>query len=111
MPITEAAVKSFIDQLSQARAITHRKMFGGVGLYCDGIFFAVIDNDRLYFKADEVTTPNYEPFGMPQWVIEGNNGGPMPYFQVPEEVLANLETVGQWIDDAVEVAKRKKKKK
>lgn len=48
---------------------------------------------------------------MPQWNVEGPNGGPMPYSQVPDGVLGNLEKLADWIDEAVEVAKRKKKKK
>lgn len=111
MPVTEAAVKSFLEPMSQVRNITSRKMFGGIGIYCDGIFFAVIDNDQLYFKVDDVNRPAYEAEGMPPWNVEGPNGGPMPYSQVPEGVLGNLEKLADWIDEAVEVAKRKKKKK
>jgi len=33
-------------------------MFGGVGLYCDGLFFALLDDDRLYFKIDVVEDPD-----------------------------------------------------
>jgi DNA transformation protein and related proteins len=110
MPVTEAATQAFLQKLSAAREVTHRKMFGGVGIYCDGIFFAVIDDDRLYFKVDDVTFPSYQAFGMPQWVIEGPNGGAMPYYEVPEEVLGDKDKLGQWIEEAVEVARRKKKK-
>lgn len=109
MPVTEAAVQRIIARLAEARSITHRKMFGGIGVYCEGTFFAVIDDDRLYFKVDDLTFPNYQAFGMPQWVIQGANGGPMPYYEVPDEVLGNTDKLGQWIDDAVAVAVRKKK--
>lgn len=111
MPVSEAAVQAFLKKLSAARNITHRKMFGGIGLYSDGVFFAVIDNDRLYFKVDDVNFPKYQSFGMPQWVIEGPNGGAMPYYEVPEKILEDKEQLGPWIDDAVAVALRKKKAK
>lgn len=111
MPVTDSVVQKFVSELSQARPVTHRKMFGGVGLYSDGIFFAVIDDDRLFFKVDEVNLPNYEVFGMKQWSIEGPNGGPMPYYEVPAVVRTDSSKLGQWIDEAVDVAKRKKARK
>lgn len=41
------------DQLGDAGHITYRKMFGAYGVYCDGKFFAVICDDRLFIKITE----------------------------------------------------------
>jgi len=38
---------------------TWRK-FGGHGIYCDGIMFALISGEVLYLKADEVSQPHYQ---------------------------------------------------
>jgi hypothetical protein len=35
----------------------------------------------------------------------------MPYFEVPSHVLENTKELGDWIDAAVGVARRKKAKK
>ena len=32
-----------------------RRMFGGHGIYCDGLFIAIILDSVLYFKADEAS--------------------------------------------------------
>jgi DNA transformation protein len=109
MPVTEAAVKDFLDKLSAARPITSRKMFGGVGIYCDGVFFAVIDDDRLYFKVDEHNLPKYDSSRAVQWLIQGPEPQAMPYREVPANIV-NGPDLGEWIDDAVQVALRKKKK-
>ena len=49
-----ASQQDFVDyvaeQLREAGAICSRKMFGEYGLYCDGIFFAVICDDQLFVK-------------------------------------------------------------
>lgn len=49
-----ASHKDFVDyvaeQLCSAGAIRCRKMFGEYGLYCDGLFFAVICGDQLFVK-------------------------------------------------------------
>ena len=38
------------DQMQQAGVIRSRRMFGEYGLYCDGVFFAVICDDQLFVK-------------------------------------------------------------
>ena len=49
-----ASHQDFVDyvaeQLREAGAIRSRKMFGEYGVYCDGIFFAVICDDRLFIS-------------------------------------------------------------
>lgn len=37
-------------QLREAGSIRARKMFGEYGLYCDGVFFAVICDDQFFVK-------------------------------------------------------------
>ena len=39
-----------VEQLREAGAVRSRKMFGEYGLFCDGIFFAVICDDQLFVK-------------------------------------------------------------
>ncbi|WP_203301031.1 TfoX/Sxy family protein [Marinobacter sediminum] len=35
-------------------------MFGGYGIYYDGLMFALVADDVLYFKADgTISSPNY----------------------------------------------------
>ena len=49
------------EQLREAGVIRSRKMFGEYGLFCDGVFFAVICDDQLFVKvtpAGEATFPN-----------------------------------------------------
>lgn len=41
------------DQLRDAGEITCRKMFGEYGLYCDGLFFAMVCDDQLFVKITE----------------------------------------------------------
>ena len=38
------------DQMQQAGVIRSRRMFGEYGLYCDGVFFAVICGDQLFVQ-------------------------------------------------------------
>ena len=43
-------VKFVAEQLSDAGEITYKKMFGEYGVYCNGIYFAAICDDRFLVK-------------------------------------------------------------
>ena len=92
-----------LEQLATAGRVTPRAMFGGVGLYLDGLFIALIDDDALYFKADESTRKRYEVAGSkPFCPYPDHPDKPMGYWQVPAEVLA------AWAREAMGVALAKR---
>jgi DNA transformation protein len=49
-------------------------MFGGVGIYAAELFFALLDDDTLYFKVDDATRPQFESRGMTPRRRDGSNG-------------------------------------
>lgn len=61
-------VEYVVDQLQLAESICSKKMFGEYGLYCDGVFFAVICDDQLFVKitpqgeADFPNLPKAPPY-------------------------------------------------
>lgn len=83
-------------------------MFGGLGFYSNEIFFAIGDDDRLFFKADEQTRPKFEAYGMGPWICAGDVVD--AYRELPAEIL-DSEALGDWIDEAAAAAVRMKKKK
>jgi hypothetical protein len=53
-----------LDQLRPTLpGVRAKRMFGGVGLYADELFFALIDDDVLYLKVDDETRPDFERRG------------------------------------------------
>jgi DNA transformation protein len=111
MPITEKYLLGTLQKLQSAKPVTHKKMFGGAGLYCDGVFFAVIDDDRVFFKVDDTNRSEYTNAKMQQWVPDPRTGQAMAYYEVPKRVLSDPKELEVWIDKAVAVAVRKKSKK
>lgn len=99
-----------LEQLQRATrvSITHRSMFGGVGVYGDGLFFALMDNDTLYFKVDDGSRPAFEDRGMGPFLPYGDPERPMAYYQVPPDLLETPDELGSWIDTALDVARSKK---
>ena len=54
-----------LDQLRRVLpGVRAKRMFGGVGLYADDLFFALIDDDVLFLKADDETRGDFERRGL-----------------------------------------------
>lgn len=53
MTISGEFLNYVLEQLSALRGVTSRRMFGAVGLYCEGVIFGLIASDVLYFKVGD----------------------------------------------------------
>jgi DNA transformation protein len=101
-----------LDQLDRvATDIRSRSMFGGVGIYSGELFFALIDDDTLYLKVDDGNRPDFEAAGMGPFRPFGEEGEVMQYYEVPADLLDGGEQLGSWVEKAIEVARRAKRKK
>ncbi len=99
-----------LDQLRGLRGVTARAMFGGHGLYKEGIFFAAVTEGRLFFRVSDETRPAYEEAGMPPFAPYGMK--PMrSYFEVPSDVVESPPRLVEWAKDAVVSARAAKLKK
>ncbi len=88
-----------------------RSMFGGVGVYSGDYFFALMDNDTLYFKVDDETRPDFEAIGMGPFRPFGDGGEVMQYYEVSAELVEDVDALRDWATRAVEVARRAKSRK
>jgi DNA transformation protein len=101
----DAFVDFVIDQLHRIKGVRRRRMFGAYGLYCGEIFFAIVDEGRLYFKTDDTTSGRYKQHGMAPF-------HPSPevqlkkYFEVPVDILEDDEQLAEWAREAVDVGNR-----
>ena len=75
LQVTPAFRAFVLDQLTELGEVEPRAMFGGVGLYRRGVFFAILANDVLYFKVDDKTRPAYEAAGSRRPVRSGLRSG------------------------------------
>jgi DNA transformation protein len=95
-----------IDQLSGLGEVLPRKMFGGVGLYCDGLFFALIARDELYLKVDDQTRPFFEAAGSTAFRPYDDRPATMQYYSVPLAVLESAPELVGWARRALGAASR-----
>jgi DNA transformation protein len=95
-----------LEQLQVAGRVMAKRMFGGVGLYLEGVFFGLIDDDVLYFKVDDSTRAEFERSGSRPFRPYGDDSYSMQYYEVPADVLEDLPSLKGWADKAVAVARR-----
>ncbi len=102
-----ASFKAYVlGQFADPKRVKARPMFGGVGLYWDAAFFAVIDDDTLFFKVDDHTRPAFEQAGSGPF-DPFKNGKPMRgYYELPPEILEDRDQLATWRATAVAVALR-----
>ena len=106
-----ASYREFVlDQLGAVAPVSAKSMFGGVGVYSGGLFFALMADDRLYFKVDDSNRGDYEAKGMGAFHPFGDERA-MNYYEVPEDALEDPEELAQWTIKAMKVAALKPRKK
>lgn len=106
MPVRDSFRDYVLEQLGRVRAVSWRKMFGGVGIYAEGVFFAVIDNDVLFFRTGDGNRGEYERRGMAPFQPMGPETKPMAYHEVPGEILENPGELGMWMAASIDEARR-----
>ncbi len=82
--------------------VTSKSMFGGVGIFCDGVMFTIIDTQgAVFLRSDETTDAIFE--------AAGSHKHGMPYWLVPDGVLSDPAELLSWARRAVAVANANKK--
>ena len=112
MAVTPSYRQFVLDQLGRVTPkLRARSMFGGVGLYAGFDFFALIARDTLYFKVDDGNRADFVARGMGPFLPFGDEREVMQYYEVPAELLEDVEALAPWVGKAVEVARRAKRKR
>lgn len=100
-----------LEQLGRAVPVTARSMFGGIGISSGGLPFALLDDDVLYFKVDDVTRPDFERLGLGPFRPFGDDGPAMQYYRVAEEILEDVDELRAWAGRALDAARRARARK
>ncbi|KJS84439.1 MAG: competence protein TfoX [Peptococcaceae bacterium BICA1-8] len=116
MAISEGFKDYIVDQLGQFGFVTVKKMFGGAGIYYDGLIFGIIADDVLYFKVDDSNKADYQKAGTEPFKPFEDKPMIMPYYEVPVDVLEDRNQLFEWARKACVASKNnlsasKKRKK
>lgn len=111
MSVTQSFRTFAIEQLGRiAPRIRARSMFGGVGLYAGDFFFALIADDVVYLKADDVTRNEFVSRGLRPFTPYGDVQS-VNYYELSADILEDAEALGPWVNQAIGAARRGLEKK
>lgn len=101
-----------VDLLQNVGPVYSKRMFGGFGVFLDGLMFGLIADNELYLKVDQKNLPEFEAQGLQPFTYH-KNGKPMnlSYYQAPEEAMDSMEVMTQWGARSFECALRAAAKK
>lgn len=80
-------------------AISIRRMFGGKGIYHQGLIIALVVDDELLLKADAQTVSAFIDAGSTQWSYDSRKSGKpvaMPYWSIPDDAFDDPEIMTDW---------------
>ena len=102
-----ALVDHCLELLAPLGAVRARRMFGGHGLYCDDLFFALIAMDRLYLKTDAISQPAFAAANGEPFVYEGTGKRvTMSYWTAPPAAMDSPAEMQPWARLALAAALR-----
>ena len=97
-----------VEQLAPLGEVTARSMFGGWGIYCEGRMFALVAEDMLYFKVDDINRAEFEREGLLpfRYAKTGKEVAVMSYYQPPAAALDDRDLLCAWARKGIEAAAR-----
>lgn len=103
MSLSNTYLEYAIVSLSRVAKVTYRRIFNGATVYHQGVQFALIVNNHLYFRADDCSRPLYQQQGMPSLQPRGVSLQ-SDFYQLPDSLLSDPDELRHWVRIAVETA-------
>jgi len=96
------------DMFAGLGPITIKRMFGGKGIYHNGLITALVVQGEVLLKADAISAREFEAAGSTQWTYESRKGkvAAMPYWSVPDSAIDDPDEMTIWARKAYEASIR-----
>jgi DNA transformation protein len=94
--------------------VTVKRMFGGAGIWSEGLMFGLVFDGAIFLKVDETSIPDFEreggkPFVYTRAKSKGRVGrASLSYWRLPERLYDDPEELAVWAGRALAIAQRKK---
>ncbi|MEH6650160.1 MAG: TfoX/Sxy family protein [Motiliproteus sp.] len=100
-------VDHLLDLMQVLGPVQSRRMFGGWGIFLEGLMFGLVANNELYFKIDPQTLADYTDEGLqPFTYLRAGKRCALNYYQPPEVVFEDQQQLCDWGNKAIDVALR-----
>lgn len=106
--VTSGIVEFLTEQMAGLGPVTSRRMFGGTGLYKDGLMFALVADDTLYLKVGETTRADFEAEALAPFSYATKDGSRTltSYWRAPDRCLDDPDEMALWCGKALTAARR-----
>jgi DNA transformation protein len=106
-------MKEFDRFFKDIPGIKSRAMFGGHGLYRNGVIFGIIAEGSIYFKVDTSNMKEYEAYKSVPFTYTKASGKPvsMSYWKVPDIILKDEKVLREWIEKSLAINLKKSTKR
>jgi DNA transformation protein len=103
----------FIGELfAQFRPVTVKRMFGGAGIYAEGLMFALVFDGAIYLRVDAASIPDFERAGSTPFVYplaKHHVGRPSrSFWRMPERLYDDPDELAVWAGRALAIAEHRK---
>ena len=98
----------FVQELLEDWApVSARRMFGGHGLYHEGLMFAIVMDQRLYLKTDKINRPEFEALGLLPltYAMKGKDVA-LSYWAAPDAIFDAPVDAVRWAKSSWDAALR-----
>jgi len=96
------------EQLAPLGRITVRRMFGKTGVFCDGLMFAMVTDDTLYFRVDDHNRTAFKEAESYPPLNYGKKGRTidLAFWRAPERLFDEPDEFVAWARLALAAARR-----
>ncbi len=96
------------EQLAPLGRLTMRRMFGKTGVFCDGVMFAMVTENTLYFRVDDQNRATFkEAASFPPLNYEKKGCTiDLSFWRVPERLFDEPDELVAWARAALAAARR-----
>ena len=108
MGVSNDFLEYILDQLSGWGEVYSRRMFGGAGLYRDGLMFGLVANNTAYLKVDETNKDKFLQAGSEPLRPFPDRPTIMSYYEIPPDVLENKDELVEWAEESLSIQKKGK---
>ena len=96
-----------LELLAPLGPVVARRMFGGHGLYHDGLFFGIVHGSVLYLKVDKTNRPRFETAGCERFTYSRRGkAAALNFYRAPEEAMDASQRMLPWARGALAAALR-----
>jgi DNA transformation protein and related proteins len=101
-----------LELLAPLGGVAARRMFGGHGIYCDGVFFGILLDNTLYLKADDRNRAEFERAGSEifSYSRKGKRAT-LNFYRAPQDAMDAPHLMLPWARSALSAALRARAKK